>query len=377
MVVPQSWCRGGDGGMNALTAFDKAPPDPYSRAAMPAPLRLTVDLDALAANWRAFARAAGGAACGAAVKADAYGLGARGVVERLAREGCRDFFVATWDEAAALGALPAGCRLAVLHGLTTSDVEATRATDARPVLNTPAQAALWREVGDGRSCDAMVDTGMNRLGLAPAEAGAVLAGLALDTLHGHLACADEPGHPMNERQRSAFAVVADAVPAQRRAFANSAGVLLGESFRFDLVRPGLGLYGGCPSPLAKGLLRPVARPSALVLQVREVEPGDSVGYGATWIAARPSRIAVVNLGYADGYLRAFGAGGRMLAGGVACPIVGRVSMDLTAVDVTDADVIEGDWLDVDYDLPTMSAVTGLSQYELLTSLGSRYERRYA
>jgi len=342
------------------------------------PLRLDLDSHALVANWRWFADAGGRAACGAAIKADGYGLGARPVFARLADAGCRDFFVATWAEAEALGPMPEGFTLSVLHGVREEDMPAALAGPARPVLNSAAMVARWKAAG-GRACDVMVDTGMNRLGLTPEEArSGLLDGLEIDTLLSHLACADEPGHPMNEAQLFTFRSVKAAVPARRYSLANSAGICLGQRYVFGLTRPGLGLYGGVPGPAAEGKVQRVVRPYAQVLQVRIVPRGDTVGYGATFTAPAAMRVAVLNLGYADGYLRAFGGGhGRALAGGAACPVLGRVSMDLLAVDIGAApDVAEGDWLEIDYDPLSVSAETGLSQYELLTLLGGRYQRRW-
>jgi alanine racemase len=338
-----------------------------------APLRLTIDLDALAHNWRWFANASAPAACGAAVKADGYGIGARAVVDRLAREGCRDFFVATWAEAAELLPMPAGTTLRVFHGVLPDDMPFAVQSDAVPVLVSAVQAARWREGAPGRRCDVMIDTGMNRLGLAADEAGA-LDGLAIDTLHSHLACADEPGHAMNARQLAAFRAVA--VPARRRSLANSAGICEGSDYHFDLTRPGLGLYGGVPHPTAAGRLRQVVRAEAQVVQTRMVKAGDAIGYNAAHIAPRDTDVAVLNLGYADGYLRAFSGVGQALAGGEPRPVLGRVSMDLTAIDATGAGLREGDWVEIDLDLPRAAAASGLSQYELLTGLGARYHRRY-
>jgi alanine racemase len=340
-----------------------------------APLRLHLDGTALVANWRWLAGQGQSAACGAAVKADGYGLGARDVVARLAAAGCRDFFCATWDEAAALGPLPEGVRLSVLHGVRAEDMAQARASHARPVLNSTAQVARWREAGGGL-CDVMVDTGMNRLGLSVEEVAAgTLAGLEIDTLMSHLACADEPDHALNARQRAAFHAVKDKVAARRYSLANSAGILLGTDYAFDLTRPGVALYGGVPVPAATGI-RPVAAIEAQVLQVRAVAAGGVVGYGATWQAPADSRIAILNLGYADGYMRPVAPGAFAIAGARRLPLVGRISMDLIAVDVTEAAVGEGDWLGVDFDLPRLSAQSGLSQYELLTGLNPRFERRW-
>ena len=337
---------------------------------MTAPLRLRRDASALAANWRWLAGRSGSASCGAAVKADGYGLGALWAVTTLAREGCRDFFVATWDEAAALGDFPDGCALSVLHGVRDEDMAAAAQLAARPVLNTLAQVARWRPTG--RSCDVMVDTGMNRLGLSVAdvERGA-LAGLNIETLMSHLACADEDS-AMNEAQRTAFAALSGKTSARRMSLANSAGVCLGPDYAFDLTRPGLAVYGGTPRAEAEGHISQVARIEAQVIQHRRVESGESVGYGAAFVATRPTEVAIVNIGYADGYLKSFGGSGTCGDGRFAT--LGRVSMDLLAIDVTGADVGEGEWVSVDYDLPVASAASGLSQYELLTGLGRRFER---
>ena len=341
------------------------------------PLRLRLDSDALVANWRWLAARSGAAACGAAVKADGYGLGARAVVRRLAAAGCRDFFVATWTEAAALMPLPAGVSLSVLHGVSDSDMIAARSLPARPVLNSLEQVARWRAGGEGRPCDIMVDTGMNRLGLRPEEAlDGALHGLAIETLMSHLASADEDS-AQNTRQLAAFRAVRDALPARRTSLANSAGICLGADYAFDLTRPGLALYGGVPRAEAAGHIRQVAYPEARVLQVRDVPVGETVGYGATWTAPRKSRIVVVSMGYADGYLRCHAGTGGAKWRGQALPLLGRVSMDLTAFDATGvAGLGEGDWLAIDYDLPAVSAACGLSQYELLTGLGARFGRRW-
>ena len=342
------------------------------------PLRLDLHGAALVANWRWLAGAGGRAACGAAVKADGYGLGARDVVARLADAGCRDFYVATWDEAAALGPLPADLALSVLHGVRAEDMAAALASPARPVLNTAAMVARWKQAAPERPCDVMVDTGMNRLGLSPAEArSGLLDGLAIDTLMSHLASADEPDSDQNERQLFTFRGLKGGIAARRYSLANSAGICLGRRYTFDLTRPGLGLYGGTPGPAAAGQLAQVVRPHVQAVQVRMVPAGETIGYGATYTAPREMRVAILNLGYADGYLRAFAATGRALAGDIPCPLVGRVSMDLIAVDVSAArDVAEEDWLAIDYTLPEAAAATGLSQYELLTGLGHRYLRRW-
>ena len=338
-------------------------------------LRLRLDSAALVANWRWLQRAAG-VATGAAVKADGYGLGAREVVARLGVAGCRDFFVSTWAEAEALGPMPAGAGLSVLHGVGPADIEAALTSSARPVLDTPGQVARWKEVAPGRACDVMVDTGMNRLGLRADEIG-LLDGLNIDTLMSHLACADED-HVMNAVQRDRFAAVAAAVPARRYSLANSAGICLGRDCSFDLVRPGLALYGGIPRGEAVGHIAQVAFPEAEIVQRRTIRAGETIGYGAAWRAGADTEAAIVNIGYADGYLRCFAGKGSAWADGKRLPLIGRVSMDLVALDVSDAPgLAEGEWVTLDYDLPAASAATGLSQYELLTGLSQRFERLWA
>jgi alanine racemase len=342
-------------------------PEPHS------PLRLILDGEALVANWRWLEARGGGAACGAAVKADGYGLGARDVVMRLANAGCRDFFVATWAEAEALRPWLGSASLSVLHGVAEEDLPHAAVSPARPVLNTPLQVARWKAQGRGRPCDVMIDTGINRLGLAPSETHLV-DGLEIDTLMSHLACADED-RDSNERQRSAFAEVAASVPARRRSLANSAGICLGPDYGFDLTRPGLALYGGVPRREAAGSIRQVVRVEAQIVQRRRVERGGSVGYNATWTAEAPAEVAILNIGYADGYLRGFSDAGRARLPRGYAPVVGRVSMDLTAILVDEApELKEGDWLELDYALPAAAAQSGLSQYELLTTLGGRHGR---
>lgn len=332
-------------------------------------LRLIVDTAALGRNWRRLDTASGAAAAGAAVKANGYGLGMNEVTRALVRAGCREFFVATWAEAAEL-ATPPECRVAVLHGVQDGDMATALASAAVPVLCTPAQVAAWRAAVPARPCDIMVDTGMNRLGLATHEVD-LLDGLTIDTVHSHLACADLADHPMNARQLAAFQAVVAQVTARRASLANSAGIMLGGDYAFGLTRPGIGLYGGGVPGVA-----PVAAIEARVVQVRDVATGGGVGYGATWTAARDSRIAILNLGYADGYPRGLSNKGVVFAGDARCPVAGRVSMDLVAVDVTGTGAGEGDWLRVDFDLARDAAAAGISQYELLTGLGHRYARVY-
>ncbi|MBV8686468.1 MAG: alanine racemase [Alphaproteobacteria bacterium] len=343
-----------------------------------APLRLTLDGDALVANWRWLDARSGAAACGAAVKADGYGLGAAEVTRRLAEAGCRDFFVATWAEAEEiLPLLAEGASLSILHGVAEEDLAQAAGSRARPVLNTPRQVARWKEAAPGRPCDLMIDTGIGRLGLSPGEAGSgLLDGLVVDTVMSHLACADED-RAMNAAQRDAFAAAAGTLRARRLSLANSAGICLGRDYAFGLTRPGLALYGGVPRREAEGHVRQVARVEAQVVQRKRLPAGATVGYNATFTAAAACDIAILNIGYADGYLRGFSGRGSALHGEAVLPVAGRVSMDLTAV-LADAapGLREGDWVELVYDLPAASAQSGLSQYELLTTLGRRHARTW-
>jgi alanine racemase len=337
-------------------------------------LRLTIDGPAIQENWR-WLQDRAGVPAGAAVKADGYGLGARETAEALLKAGCRDFFVSTWAEAQGLGNLPEEVSLVILHGVGPDDTEAAATIRARPCLNTPRQVARWKEIAADRPCDVMIDTGMNRLGLRPTHIG-LLDGLRIDTLHSHLACADEEC-PLNEMQLERFRAVVAAVPARRYSLANSAAIGLGRDYSFDLVRPGISIYGGIQRPEFEGNIRQVARVEAQVVQRRTIHKGESCGYGATYNAREDTEAAVLNIGYADGYLRSFSSHGSAFVGELALPVLGRVSMDLLAVGVDAApDVKEGDWVEIDYDLPTASRQSGLSQYELLTTLGSRFERRW-
>lgn len=341
--------------------------------APPSPLRLKIDKEALAGNWRALNQMSGKARAGAAVKANAYGTGVSAAVPALKEAGCRDFFVAHWSEAAGVLAYAAADEIAVLHGpLNDADVAFAKETGVRPVLNSLAQVQRWMASGGGL-CDLMVDTGMNRLGLPMASMGDPLVQqLDVVTCLSHLASADEDV-PQNAQQRQRFAEVRGAIAAQRYSLANSAGIALGEEYHADLTRPGLALYGGIARPEYTGVIRQVAYPEAAVLQVREIAAGDPVGYNATFIADRPMRVGAIALGYADGYLRCWSGKGSFHWRGVAVPSLGRISMDMTVVDLTQVpDCGEGDWLSVDYDPVTASAASGLSQYELLTLLGQRF-----
>jgi alanine racemase len=313
------------------------------------PLRLDLDSDALAANWRALNRLSGQARAGAAVKADAYGLGARRVVPVLAQAGCDTFFVAHWAEAAELLDLIPAERIAVLHGrLSLADAAFARDTGLRPVINSLLQARIWQEANGGL-CHLMVDTGINRLGLPMDELGdPTVAGLQVDLLLSHLASAEEEDNPQNPRQQALWIEARGQIAHARASLANSAGIALGPDYHGDLTRPGIALYGGVPCAALAPHIAQVAKPAAQLMQVRDLLPGDSVGWSGK---------------------------GTMRSDGAELPVLGRVSMDMTVIDLSHAPgVAEGDWIALDYALPEAAAQSDLSQYELLTLLGRRFPR---
>lgn len=337
------------------------------------PLRLYLDGDALVANWR-YLKAQGRAACGAAVKADGYGLGAREVVARLRDAGCRDFFVAHWAEAASIADLIPPAWISVLNGIEEADIVPLRELGATPVLNTPKQIAMWKASGGG-GCHVMLDTGINRLGIGPEQFSVdLLEGLNIDILMSHLASADEDV-AQNATQLGLFREQAKLIKTKRRSLANSAAIMLGPDYHFDLTRPGLSLYGGIARPEMYGEIAPVVAPASRILQVRQLQPGDMVGYNATHKCQVPTKVATLSVGYADGYLRSFSGKGTVIANDRILPVIGRVSMDLIAIDVSAVpSLAEGDWVEISYDLREASDVSGLSQYELLTILGGRFDR---
>ena len=355
---------------------------------------LRIDLDAVAANYRLLRRRLGTAACGAAVKADAYGIGACRVARRLARAGCSVFFVATPDEALALRAeLPdPGIDIAVLGGVLPGTGALYAEHRLTPVINDLGQIDRWRRVSEraGRPLEAMlhVDTGMNRLGLAPgdvdrlAETPELLEGVTWRCLISHLACADDPDDPENRAQLDRFRAVRARLPAMPASLANSAGILLGADWHFDLARPGIALYGGAPQAGGENPMHQVVTLLGRVLQVRDIAPGMRVGYGGDYRAREPGRIATVAAGYADGYLRSSTGSARVHVGRVALPVVGRISMDLITVDVTDAPdaaVVPGALVELLGGRNTVDAAAGAAgtiSYEILTSLGRRYRREY-
>ena len=338
------------------------------------PLRLILDGEALASNWKALNAHSGSAQAGAAVKANGYGLGAREVAARLRDAGCRDFFVAHWGEAAAIADIIPPAWISVLNGIQAADIPHIRALGAVPVLNTPDQVAMWQASGGGR-CHVMFDSGINRLGIGPEQMSQCrLQDIDVDLLLSHLASADEDS-AQNHAQQRLFHEHAAASGAKRLSLANSAGIMLGADYHYDLTRPGLSLYGGIARPEMEAFIKPVARLSARLLQVRKQPAGAPIGYNATHICANDTIVGTISIGYADGYLRAFSSKGTAHYGTAALPVLGRVSMDLVTLDISAApELREGDWVEVEYDLPTASALTGLSQYELLTNLGTRFER---
>ncbi len=341
----------------------------------PAPHRLALDAEALASNWRALDRLSGAAVAGAAIKADGYGIGARRAASVLRQAGCRTFYVAHWQEAAEVCDLLAPGELSVLHGpLTPEDAQWARANGVRPVLNSIPQVERWLANGGG-PCDLMVDTGINRLGLPlDALSAACVQALEVDVLLSHLASAEEDS-PLNEFQRQRWEQARALVPHRRASLANSAGIMLGTAYHGTVTRPGLALYGGIPCPALAPHIRQVVRPEAALLQVRQITAGDSVGYNATFTATGPMRVGVIAMGYADGYLRCWSGKGVFRADGRPLPVLGRVSMDMSVIDLTSApELREGDWVAADYDLPEAAAKSGLSQYELLTLLGRRFIR---
>lgn len=339
---------------------------------------VTIDLDAIAANWRMLDRMSdSGTQTAAVVKADGYGLGVARVARVLARAGARRFFVAVAEEGAALrSALGPGPQICVLGGHMAGDTEMISGADLTPMLNSLDQITRHLESLHGHPFGVQLDSGMNRLGMEADEWAAVaelVLPLGPELLMSHLACADEPDHPMNAQQLATFHALTDGTGVPR-SLAATGGVLLGPSYHFDLTRPGIGLYGGRPFEDA----RPVIRLSLPVIQTRALDAGEAVGYGCTWTAPGPATIATLSGGYADGILRSLSGRTSLYADGVPCPITGRVSMDLVSVDVTHLDAVP-DALDLVCDaqlLDTVADQAGTIGYEILTSLGARYRRTY-
>ena len=347
-------------------------------APVSSPICLTVDLDALARNYRTLATVSG-VAVHPVVKADGYGLGAVACATRLMAEGARTFYVARAAGGltlrAALGEEPT---IYVFDGCDENSAAALKAANLRPVLNHPDQLRAWAAAGGG-ACGLQIDTGMNRLGFRPEDAPEPFAGLEL--VMSHLACADAPSNPMNRGQRDAFAAVTGRYPGVTRSLSNSGGCFLGPDFAFDAVRPGICLYGGGPEGRPDDRIAPVATLSAEVIQVRDVPADESVGYSRGFIADRPTRVATCSAGYADGVLRSLGetGQGRVWLNGALRPILGRLSMDLLAVDVTGADVATGDRAELfgpNRKLDDAAASAGTIGYELISALTPRVPRLY-
>ena len=338
---------------------------------------LTIDLEALRANWSAL-RDMGRAEAAAVVKADGYGLGVEKVAQALAQEGARRFFVATAEEGAALRrALGSGPQINVFSGHMAGDTDHIRNAQLVPMINSIDQMLRHVEALPGHAFGIQLDTGMNRLGMEDAEWRA-LRDIALaqgpELVMSHLACADEPDHQMNPQQLRTFREMTDGIDAPR-SLAATGGVLMGPDYHFDITRPGIGLYGGLPYVDA----RPVATLEIPVIQTREVALGETVGYADSWVAQRPSIIATIAVGYADGVLRGMGPKAWVWAGETRCKVVGRISMDMIGVDVTDVaqmpETVE--LLGRHQSVDTLAGWSGSIGYEILTSLGHRYERRYA
>ena len=353
---------------------------------------LEIDLAAVSANWRALREHAAPSECAAVVKADAYGLGAAPVAASLAKAGCRLFFVATLDEGIALRrVLASPNEIAVFNGVPPRSAADFAAHELIPVLNDPIQIEEWEAfAATGLAAAAIlhVDTGMSRLGLGPREFAQFAAGglrrsaIRWRALISHLACADEPGHPFNAEQRRRFAAARGHLPALPASLAASSGIFLGRDYHFEFVRPGAALYGINPQPHVPNPMRQVLRLKGRIVQVREIDRGESVGYGASHIMEGPGRLATVAIGYADGWLRSMSGRGAARLGGHRIPLVGRVSMDLVVFDVSG--LPEGvarpgafvDLLDAEYGVDAAAADAGTIGYEILTSLGRRYHRVY-
>lgn len=354
---------------------------------------LSIDLEAIAHNWRTLSARLNSAACAAVVKADAYGLGAGRVGAALYAVGCRHFFVAHLGEGINLRpALPADATIYVMHGVPPGAEAECVAHGLVPVLNSCQQITAWRDQARslGRQLPAIVqvDSGMARLGLSAAELQQLsrdptaFEGIAVVYVMSHLACADEPDHPANAAQLASFIAARRLLPTAPATLANSSGIFLGPAYHFDLARPGAALYGVAPVPGQPNPMLPVVRLQGKVIQTRTVAAGAGVGYGFSWVAPRTSRIATVSVGYADGYLRSLSGKGSVWLGNVALPLVGRVSMDTITIDASalPEDALGPgtlvDLLSSHYTVDDVANDAGTIGYEILTSLGHRYQRHY-
>jgi alanine racemase len=357
---------------------------------------LTVDLDAIIANWRKLEKTAVPAECAGVVKANAYGCGVEQVSRALAAAGCKTFFVATLDEAAAVRAALPQAAIYALDGFFQNSGEAYARIDCRPVIGDLNELAEWdvfcRRTGWNGGAAIHIDTGMNRLGLTTAEAQGIIPRISagdhgITLVMSHLVAAEQLNSPINARQLTIFREIASLFSGVPASLSNSSGVFLGAQFQFDMVRPGAALYGTNPTPEADNPMQPVVEIKARIVQIRNIDRGETVGYGGTWTARRPTRLAIVSAGYADGYFRAASAndgtrGAEVVVAGKRCPVAGRISMDLMAVDVTDLPAnaarrghlvtLLGEGITVD----ELAHHFGTIGYEVLTSLGSRYARVY-
>jgi alanine racemase len=336
--------------------------------------RITVDLGALAHNHAVLREVVGGAEVAPVVKANGYGLGAAQIARRLWDEGARSFYVARLSEGEALRGVMPEAAIYVFDGY----LDGARLKTARlvPVLNSLQQVEAWRAERPNLLAALHIDTGMNRLGVRVEEAEA-LKDLSIELVISHLACSPEPEHPLNALQAERFAQVASLFPNARASLANSGGIFLGERFRFDQARPGISLYGGGPQERPDERIRPVAIFEAPILQVRNVPAGEGIGYGAAFVADAPMQVATVGAGYADGVLRSSHPRGYAFVAGEKRRLLGRISMDLIAVDVTGLSVRPGDPVELlgpNILLDDAAAAAGTTAYELLTRLSSRAER---
>ena len=370
-----------------------------ARAGIPLSARavLTVDLTALRANWARLNEASGRAECAGVIKADAYGLGLGPIAQALTNEGCKTFFVASVDEGRAAREVQPGAVIYVLDGLLPGAEAHYTGFDLRPVLSSLAEVRDWaaycRARGQKLAAAIHIDTGMHRLAMPEyelrqlASEPEVLAMFELALVMSHLACADTPDNPMNERQRGRFNVLRALLPPAPASLSNSGGTFLGRDYHFDVVRPGIALYGGRAHEGKPNPMRTVVRLAARIMQIQHVPPGATIGYGATYRVQRSSRIATIACGYADGFLRALSvatgqAGPVGYIGDYRVPIVGRVSMDFITVDVTDVPeglTRRGGWVEVMGQRVTVDDLTdqaGTIGYELLSRLGSRVHRVY-
>jgi alanine racemase len=353
---------------------------------------LTVDLGALQSNYRTIAKKAASAECGAAIKGDAYGIGMAAAAPALWAAGCRTFFVARPQEGEALRDILPNAIIYVLDGLLPGQAGYYVAHNLRPALISLEETREWARDGKKKPCAIHIDTGINRAGMSYSDAAELrndsrlLAGLDIAHVMSHLACSDAPKHPMNKQQLTAFRKVLKLFPDTPGSFANSSGIYLGKPYHHALVRPGVALYGGNPLPGKKNPMAAVATLQARVLQVRTVKKGETVGYSATWKAARESRIAILAAGYRDGIPRKLsstkpGGPAQVWLAGQRCPIVGRVSMDMMCVDVTSAkhEPKPGDFAEIigkHITVDEAASWAGTISYELLTHLGTRYQRHY-